>query len=450
MKALGIYLNEPFVVGFEVMMRSLLNHNPWFNVDVVIFTFSPFSDEARARCKSIYQRIVFREIDESIYNHIDKKLVPERKHPNFYKFEMFNLSEYDRVVHFDVDMVVMGDIRYLFKVPCDIAGVWKDKGDNDKSKPHYNTGVLVIGKKYLNHETYQALLNYKPKRKLTSNQDMITEYFGKSFLQLPQKWNVKRKNWRRHKRNMKIIHFTSENPWTYLKRNVLGKYIKPWRFWWNYYDDKQKDLLSILKSYKKEFLEHCSDVKYEPRGISNVEGMYLWAAVAHFRPTAILESGVYRGRSTEILARAAEKYNVKTHVAVNIAPHFYEYVKKKLSKYPKTKYIISEGSKAIKKIEDENPKRFMLFIDGPKHGKKYREILKIAEKMNAVCIVSHDCYPGSATRREFKAHCKKYQKQYMLLSRNNNKDLQDLNGEINKILGEKMSKRVEFLGVTWR
>ena len=67
---------------------------------------------------------------------------------------MASTCEADKIIFLDADLLCLGDISYLLNCDIDI-GMAKEI-----NRPCYNAGVIVIGKKYLNKETYNNLLNY--------------------------------------------------------------------------------------------------------------------------------------------------------------------------------------------------------------------------------------------------------------------------------------------------
>lgn len=168
--------------------------------------------------------------------------------------------------------------------------------------------------------------------------------------------------------------------------------------------------IEALQVYLSNFIEHCckDKVPYEPRGILNIEAFYWWALVAYYKPDIILESGVFLGRSTEVLARAQKFYNIPYHFAFDIDDKNEAHVRNKLKGY-KTEYKIISSVIGFQEVLDKYPdKRVVAIIDGPKSGKPFKSLFKILSKFQNCCAVaSHDCMPSSKIPPVFSEMCKK-------------------------------------------
>lgn len=112
--------NDSFVEGCAVLLHSLLKHNTWFTGDFVVIydeTYSPLSAESQAKLSSMYEHVVFHKAETEEYqaffqhwaDHVNNRYVPSG-----FTYEVFCLNSYDKVVFFDSDMLVVGDIQELF------------------------------------------------------------------------------------------------------------------------------------------------------------------------------------------------------------------------------------------------------------------------------------------------------------------------------------------------
>lgn len=167
-------------------------------------------------------------------------------------------------------------------------------------------------------------------------------------------------------------------------------------------------MLENLIKHLNSFVSECGNclVPYEKKGICNIEAFYWWALVGHYKPDMIIESGICRGRSTHVLAKAQLFFDIKEHYAFDKDGEHEAYVRNKLTPY-KTNYFIQDSQTGISKLLDKNKdKKCLFFIDGPKHGKPYLGLLKTVFKFNGcLAVASHDCYPKSLTRIDFVNYC---------------------------------------------
>lgn len=194
--------------------------------------------------------------------------------------------------------------------------------------------------------------------------------------------------------------------------------------------------LNKLLVHKKSFIENCCTnlVSYEPRGILNIEAFYWWALVGHYKPDIILESGVFMGRSTEILARAQQFFNIPHHYAFDVDVTHETYVRDKLKLY-KTHYAIQDSFVGFQDIISNNTdKKYVAIIDGPKGKTPLTNLIRLLSGGNCCAIASHDCMPGSKIPDVFIHACQELlpDSDVVITSPEDNSDIQELNDFIMK------------------
>ena len=188
----------------------------------------------------------------------------------------------------------------------------------------------------------------------------------------------------------------------------------------------------------KDFIEGCCSesniVEYEPKAVTNIEGLYWWWLVGNYHPDIILESGICRGRSTEIIAKAQIRYEIPSYWAFDKSSEFKEYVINKFKNY-RVKYKIKDSYDGFKSVFEKNKNsKFGVFIDGPKSGEPYRKIIELSSNYNCSFIASHDCFPSSQNRIDFESFCLKYfkDKKVYFISEEESKKYKYLNNYIEK------------------
>lgn len=170
------------------------------------------------------------------------------------------------------------------------------------------------------------------------------------------------------------------------------------------------ELKELLK-FKDSFVQNCcSDnrVKYEPRGILNIEAFYWWSLVGHYKPDIILESGVFMGRSTEVLSRAQKFFQIPQYYAFDKDPTHEQHVRKKIAGYD-TVYKITGSHGGFESVLSANKgKKYLAIMDGPKGNKPMSQLIDILHKYGNCCaLASHDCMPSSKIPALFVSVCKK-------------------------------------------
>lgn len=178
------------------------------------------------------------------------------------------------------------------------------------------------------------------------------------------------------------------------------------------------EIFDLLQPFVADFQQNCCDgsVPYEDRGITNIEGFYWWATVGLFRPDIILESGVCRGRSTLILAKAQQFFGIPEHLAFDRSDEHEVYVRSKLSAY-RTRYKIKPSDEAFEAVLAKHPsKRVVAVLDGPKSGPAFERVLRAAFGFEGFCaVLVHDCAEGSGSRPLLSDICEKYAVGYRLV-----------------------------------
>jgi hypothetical protein len=161
-----------------------------------------------------------------------------------------------------------------------------------------------------------------------------------------------------------------------------------------------------LSPFESVFEEKCA-VPYEDRGITNIEAFIWWSTVGLFRPSLILESGVYKGRSTHVLAKAQETFGVKHHFAFDRSDEHEDFVRSKLTGF-QTKYKIQGSDEAFLKVLASHPdEKVVVALDGPKSGKPFEDVMRSSFGFKNLCaILVHDCGPDSGTKPLFESCCK--------------------------------------------
>jgi lipopolysaccharide biosynthesis glycosyltransferase/glycosyltransferase involved in cell wall biosynthesis len=236
--AVCILLEDAYIEGAVVLLKSLLANNEWYEGDLVVLEYGSLSRANRERLSRIYQRIVFKRVRVEDYGSTRFQIrsptarqwhrSPGAYNPA-YRFDLFLLGEYDRVVYFDVDMVVVGDLRPLFSELQPDFGACRlgpSAGRGDGRKEGFNGGLLSVSRRYLTSEVRQELIALAscPRRgPWSGNQPILNQRFfdnGQCEL-LPATYNVYTEGtvdkvaWSA----ARVLHFVGEaKPWSSMRR----------------------------------------------------------------------------------------------------------------------------------------------------------------------------------------------------------------------------------------
>ena len=150
--AIAFLVTGKYKIGLDVLLHSLDRHNSLNEIDKILIT-----DDIEK-----YNDLKIINVDGKIYKDVIKPNPKWAK--TFYKFEIFKMYDYDRVIFLDCDMLCVGDISYLFSSEInkyDLCGV--RSSDYGRSK-QINSGLLVVNKSLLNENTYKDLIKISKKK----------------------------------------------------------------------------------------------------------------------------------------------------------------------------------------------------------------------------------------------------------------------------------------------
>lgn len=195
-------LNDKFLKGFLITLNSIITSNPNFNYDIVIFEWGELSDNSKNLILKLYNKVFFKKVECELYkNHQYDNTWRNWTYNCNYRFDIFLLDEYDKVVFFDSDIIFELKFDDILKQNFDF-GVC-DSGEGNmyqfKGDKNFNAGFLVIGKKYINKKTREDLIriaeSQPPQETVlntkywTSDQPILNNYFADKATWLPNEYN---------------------------------------------------------------------------------------------------------------------------------------------------------------------------------------------------------------------------------------------------------------------
>ena len=248
-RAICSVITKNYVNYLRVFCFSLLQNNPDFNDDYIVFHVKgDLSLEQKSDLLKLYRNFKFKEIPEENYSLLDASHFAGTEYSKkirrfaYYRLEMFNLSEYDQVIYFDVDMVVIKNLDKLFDMRYDdgifacedtLVKIKKLKPKDFFDKHHaIQGGVIVAGKNLLTGQTYNDLISLlaDTRRYDLADQSMFIEYFGNAnkVMKLDTGFNCGRKLLRDghiELKNVRIIHYPGSG------KPTSGRSCKTFKYW---------------------------------------------------------------------------------------------------------------------------------------------------------------------------------------------------------------------------
>ena len=242
------HLDDNFIDGALVMLYSMKkNVKNFMDYPIKIMhstQIAGISLNNQQKLKKLIPHIEFEDINRDVYINAPVKYPKHRT--AFLSLECFRPSNYDKVFFFDCDMLCIRDIS---------EGIENSPNDHVSgcggSPKDINCGLMVIGKKYLNKQTYENMVNSISKFGTTRlfTQHMINHVIP-SFNLLPEgyNWKVSPQGHLTHNyqitENTKIIHWAGALP-----TGGRPVFSKPWE-----QKEDENELSKLWYKYKKEML----------------------------------------------------------------------------------------------------------------------------------------------------------------------------------------------------
>lgn len=247
--------DDNFIKGAEVMIQSFMDHNKWFNGDIIVMysdRLSPISPSNMIRLKSINSSIIFKKVNESDYSKAIDKFVNRnglhlRFMPSLFTFETFSLSEYDAVCYIDSDIIHINSMEEFFITPDNFVVTPASLRYPATYHREFSGGMFMVRGNMLNRRIKESLIEFSihtPRFGLL-DQTIMNEYF-KSY---PKKFAHNKFNCSKRcfddssfrKFNMSevcLIHYVSEKPWNSKTKSSEMRYTKIERIWTDYYNNR--------------------------------------------------------------------------------------------------------------------------------------------------------------------------------------------------------------------
>ena len=196
-------LDDKYLSGFLITFNSILISSPKFDYDLVIFEWGELSDESKNVIKKLYNKVSFKMVDVDFYktHQFDDTFRKWTYNPN-YRFDIFTLNEYDRVVFFDSDMIFEIDVEELLRYDVDFGSCSIPAGRISQihNRMGFDAGLMSISKKYLTNEVRMKLIeiaNSTPPHEDNlktqnwfGNEPILNTYFLDKITWLPNKFDL--------------------------------------------------------------------------------------------------------------------------------------------------------------------------------------------------------------------------------------------------------------------
>lgn len=212
--ALVFFADNEYLPGFRVLFKSIVKHNAaWMSqVDKILIA------DSTVETKEFEKEFIIRRIDETQYKSIKLDERFPYWHKTFFKLEIFDFPEYDRVVFLESDLLCTGDISLLFKMesPAEILGTLH------VNKRWLSPAVLVLKKEIIQRRLKTILIEkaaavcYDGDSPLINNYLLENPQITRELLPYEYNFTISYKNhWENiNLKDVRIIHYAGvAKPW---------------------------------------------------------------------------------------------------------------------------------------------------------------------------------------------------------------------------------------------
>ena len=170
----SLLTNDNYTYGIVLLKESMKKVNTKYPLHVLVTNnVSTASLELLTQIGATYEVVDTIAISEDIYNYnfnINKRLAVTWKNC-WTKFKIFDLTQFDKIVFLDADIMVLKNLDHLFSKKHMTAALDGEYFKLWPDRPHFNSGCMVIEP---NHKLFDDILNY-------ANNFDVKDLYGEVF-----------------------------------------------------------------------------------------------------------------------------------------------------------------------------------------------------------------------------------------------------------------------------
>lgn len=231
--------DDSFIYGIILLQKSLKDVNSKYPLEVIVTSnVSPVILNALEQLKLKY-RIINPIINDNMiqYNRQINVVFSRNWALALTKFEIFGLTEFDKIIFLDADIMIRKNIDHLFECPHLTAALDGEYFNIWPDRPHFNAGLIVIEP---NKEESEKLKTFASeaitkwdKDECIADQEILNMYYSdwvdKPELHLNKYYNVfapyiEDEYVEDIKENAYFIHFIGRKPWRAFNKPINETY----------------------------------------------------------------------------------------------------------------------------------------------------------------------------------------------------------------------------------
>jgi len=257
-KCVAVIATENYLKELAITVFNVCKFLPK-DIDLIILL--DFENSTLDKLSKLHSNIKFKKINKDRYKHLSFEN-PWRKwkYNCGYRFEIFDLHEYNKICYIDLDIIIKNNFLDIFDYADDIGFCLNRVGSIPEFKKiqGFNAGICVVGKKYINVNTVNKLISIAARKDYSSDEAVLFAYFGNKFTIMPSRFNTLSSfidNPSAYN-DADIVHFIGHNkPWASSLQEAFDDYVKRFiglvncSFLYTKYREYRDNTLMELKAY---------------------------------------------------------------------------------------------------------------------------------------------------------------------------------------------------------
>ena len=171
-----ILTSDEYLEGILVTFYSVRRFS---SREFVVLINEDITEKVQQKLVNIGLKVIRLNNIQLVDGLLSREMQSDRWYHTLFKLRVFGITEYDKLVYLDSDLLVCGNIEELFLMD-DLSAVPDSVFFPQWSRGGMNAGVICISP---SKETEQALINLIPvvakEMKIFGDQDVINAYYSK-------------------------------------------------------------------------------------------------------------------------------------------------------------------------------------------------------------------------------------------------------------------------------
>lgn len=210
-------VEEQYVIGLAAFLKSFRKWNPHISYPFLVYACMPLSDQACEVLVREYPWVEFRLIESWWYTRCSFTRYRTWGMNPAFRYELFRNQDYDQLIYFDSDMLVMDKLDPLFAFRGELGACVMKPGEGMEMKQlgGFNAGLLSIGRSIRTPEIWADIMDIAQSGAWSGNQTVLNLSLQRFHQPLPDEYNVRTSQMTMEMlHTAKIIHYVGwQKPW---------------------------------------------------------------------------------------------------------------------------------------------------------------------------------------------------------------------------------------------